>query len=81
MSQKNYLTVEQLSERIHYAPRYIRERLMKNVFREGEHYFYPFGGRRILFIWENIERDMVCVEHKSVDFTGIPLCRGGICHG
>jgi hypothetical protein len=80
MEKRNYLTVEELSERIHYAPRYIREKLMKTVFQEGEHYFYPFGGRRILFVWENIERDMM-TPRVSEDFPVIPLSRGGVCHG
>jgi hypothetical protein len=28
------------------------------VLLEGVHYFRPFGGRKILYIWERIERDM-----------------------
>lgn len=80
MKERCYLTVEQLANRIHYAPRYIREKLMKSVFREGEHYFYPFGGRRILFIWETIERDMMVTNVKD-EMPVIPLARGGVCRG
>jgi hypothetical protein len=50
-----YLTTDELSSRIKYDARYIRERLTKQVFREGVHYVRPFGGRKILFIWEEIE--------------------------
>lgn len=80
MSETHYLTVEELSERIHYKPRYIREKLMKRVFREGEHYFHPFGGRRLLFIWPAIERDMQQPIMEN-DLPIIPLANGGICHG
>ena len=52
------LTTEQLAERIHYDARTIRDRLKDTVFREGVHYFRPFGGRKLLFVWEAIARDM-----------------------
>lgn len=84
-SQEKYLTVEQLAKKIHYSPRYIRERMMKDVMLEGRHYIYPFGGRRILFIWENIEEDMLKTNtpEKGSDEQGtvIPLSRGGVCYG
>lgn len=80
MEHNNYLTVDQLAARIHYTPRYIREKLIKKVLREGEHYFHPFGGRRILFVWENIERDMLNMTQVD-DLPIIPLATGGICHG
>lgn len=53
-----YLTTEELSIRIKYDPRYIRERLKDKIFRKGIHYIQPFGGRKILFIWEEIEKIM-----------------------
>ncbi|MBS63174.1 MAG: hypothetical protein CMN27_09515 [Salinisphaera sp.] len=53
-----YLTTEALAERIHYDVRTIRDRLKDSVLIEGKHYFRPFGGRKILYIWETIERDM-----------------------
>ncbi|MGN8200535.1 hypothetical protein ACS8Y6_17800 [Salinisphaera sp. RV14] len=53
-----YLTTEALAERIHYDVRTIRDRLKDSVLLEGRHYFRPFGGRKILYIWETIERDM-----------------------
>ena len=55
---QTYLTTEELSHRIKYDVRTIRERLKDSVLLEGIHYLRPFGGRKILFIWEQIEEDM-----------------------
>lgn len=60
-----YLTTEELSSVIKYDARVIREQLKDNVLFEGVHYIRPFGGRKILFIWERIEEEMlngVCLE-------------------
>ena len=54
----DYLTTDQLSARIHYDARTIRTQLKDRVLIEGIHYIRPFGGRKILFIWQAIERDM-----------------------
>ena len=54
-----YLSTEQLSERIHYTPRTIRNELLDSCLFEGRHYIRPFNRRKILFIWENIESDML----------------------
>lgn len=53
-----YLTTEELSERIKYNARTIRNDLKDSVLLEGRHYIRPFGQRKILFIWEHIEEDM-----------------------
>ena len=53
-----YLTTKELSERIHYNERTIRNQLKDSVLIEGVHYIRPFGGRKILFVWERIEEDM-----------------------
>ena len=45
-----YLTTDELSQRIKYDARTIRNRLKDSVLLEGIHYFRPFGGRKILFI-------------------------------
>lgn len=50
-SNQTYLTTDELSQRIKYEPRFIRSRLKDNVLIEGKHYFRPFGGRKILYIW------------------------------
>ena len=55
---QTYLTTEELSARIKYDPRTIRNRLKDSVLLEGVHYIRPFGGRKILYIWERIEKDM-----------------------
>ena len=57
MSQ-TYLTTDELAERIKYDPRTIRNQLKDSVLLEGVHYFRPFGGRKILYVWEKIEADM-----------------------
>ncbi|TPE46599.1 hypothetical protein FJM67_15885 [Maribrevibacterium harenarium] len=54
-----YLSTEQLSDRIHYTPRTIRNELLDSCLLEGRHYIRPFNRRKILFIWENIEADML----------------------
>ena len=53
-----YLTTQELSERIKYNPRTIRNELKDTVLIEGIHYIRPFGGRKILYVWEEIEKDM-----------------------
>lgn len=55
---RTYLTAAELSARIKYDARTIRNRLVDAVLLEGVHYIRPFGRRKILFIWEAIERDM-----------------------
>lgn len=73
-----YLTTEALAERIHYDARTIRNRLKDSVLLEGRHYIRPFGGRKILFIWEAIERDMRV--GRAVTNDAIPMASGGVCH-
>lgn len=57
MSQ-TYLTTQELAERIKYDARTIRNQLKDSVLIEGVHYIRPFGGRKILYVWEQIEKDM-----------------------
>jgi len=45
-----YLTTDELSVRIKYDSRTIRDRLKDSVLLEGRHYFRPFGGRKILYM-------------------------------
>ncbi|EKO3618265.1 MULTISPECIES: hypothetical protein [Vibrio] len=54
-----YLTTKELSERIKYDDRTIREQLKDSVLFEGVHYVRPFGGRKILFLWERIEEEIL----------------------
>jgi hypothetical protein len=73
-----YLTTDELSSLIKYDPRTIRERLKDSVLLEGVHYIRPFGGRKILYIWEKIEADMGCMVPQTF---AIPMANGGVCHG
>lgn len=47
-------TTDELSDRIKYDARTIRDRLKDSVLLEGQHYIRPFGGRKTLYIWEHI---------------------------
>ena len=76
---QTYLTTDALAQRIHYDARTIRECLKDSVLLEGTHYIRPFGGRKILFIWEAIERDMHLA--SSENSTTIPMSNGSVCHG
>lgn len=74
-----YLTTDELSAKIKYDVRTIRERLKDSVLLEGTHYVRPFGGRKILFVWEAIERDM---HLPSSDCSiGLPMANGTVLHG
>lgn len=75
---ETYLTTKALAARIHYDPRTIRNRLKDSVLLEGIHYVRPFGRRKILYIWEAIERDMRKIARGG---GPIPLSRGGLCGG
>jgi hypothetical protein len=78
MASVTYLTTDELSSKIKYDSRTIRESLKDSVLLEGVHYIRPFGGRKILYIWESIEADMARMTAKSF---AIPMANGGVCHG
>lgn len=79
MEGSTYLTTAELSTRIKYDSRTIRDRLKDSVLLEGRHYIRPFGGRKTLYIWEAIEKDMA--QHSSqFGMVGIPLASGGAIH-
>ncbi|MHB1945497.1 MAG: hypothetical protein ACYCPE_09665 [Metallibacterium sp.] len=80
IAASTYLTTEELAARIKYDPRTIRERLKDSVLLENRHYFRPFGGRKILYIWEAIERDMFN-EGMAPIAREIPMANGSVCHG
>lgn len=64
--ENTYLTTDQLAERIHYTARTIRNELVDSCLFEGKHYIRPFGRRKILFIWESIETDMLASSDDSI---------------
>lgn len=78
---QEFLTTDELAARIKYDVRTIRERLKDSVLIEGTHYFRPFGGRKILFIWEAIQRDMhKDVPRASMTMMSIPMANGSTLH-
>jgi hypothetical protein len=79
MSALTYLTTDELSSRIKYDSRTIRERLKDSVLLEGRHYIRPFGGRKTLYLWEHIEFDMAQV--SAVGLQSIPMANGSVLHG
>lgn len=93
MEQPTYLTTEELAVLIRYDARTIRNRLKDSVLLEGIHYIRPFGGRKILFIREAIERDLnhrtdrseepaaTAPSRKLRAETMIPMAAGGYCNG
>ena len=75
---QTYLTTDELSARIKYEARFIRSRLKDNVLLEGKHYIRPFGGRKILYIWEIIEADMKKASMNNG--LAIPMANGAVVH-
>ena len=74
-----YLTTEELSSRIKYDVRTIRQCLKDSVLFEGVHYIRPFGGRKILFVWDRIAEDMT--KTSAASLAAIPMANGGVLHG
>lgn len=82
MSEQTYLTTNELSSKIKYDSRTIREQLKDSVLIEGVHYLRPFGGRKILYVWETIERDMMTgFGRKPQVMISIPMANGAVIHG
>jgi hypothetical protein len=74
----NFVTTAELSMLMKYDCRTIREQLKDSVLLEGVHYIRPFGGRKILYDWEIIKRDM---RKFSQHAMAIPMTRGGVTNG
>jgi hypothetical protein len=77
--QPELLTTEELSARIKYDVRTIRERLKDSVLLEGVHYIRPFGGRKILYVWDRIAEDLF--QASSSSSLAIPMASGGVARG
>lgn len=78
--ETEYLTTEQLAERIQYEPRTILNCLKDKVMKEGIHYIRPFGRRKILWLWDAIERDMADFSQSRAPV--IPMAKGRVAnHG
>lgn len=75
-----YLITEELSERIKYDCRTIRQNLKDSVLLEGKHYIKPFGRRKILFLWEEVEKTMLAGS-RNCESLSIPMANGEVCYG
>jgi hypothetical protein len=49
------------------------------VLLEGVHYIRPFGRRKILYVWDAIERAIG--NHSRIDPVAIPMANGGLLNG
>ena len=74
-----YLTTEELAERIKYDCRTIRQSLKDTVLLEDLHYIKPFGRRKILFLWEEVEKTML-TSARNEESLAIPMANGGVCY-
>lgn len=74
-----YLTTEELAERIKYDCRTIRQSLKDTVLLEGLHYIKPFGRRKILFLWEEVEKTML-TSARNEESLAIPMANGSVCY-
>ena len=77
--QSELLTTDELAARIKYDARTIRERLKDSVLIEGVHYIRPFGGRKILYVWDRVAEDMA--KSSSLPSSAIPMANGGFLRG
>lgn len=73
------LTSRELASRIKFSANYINSTLRDSVFIEGKHYIRPFNGRKILYIWEEIELDLYRSACRNVSY--IPMAGGRVCNG
>lgn len=56
---QTYLTSRELAARIKYKPQVINQLLKDSILIEGVHYIRPFGRRKILYLWEAVEQQML----------------------
>lgn len=78
MDDPTYLTTDELAARIKYDARTIREQLKDAVLLEGVHYIRPFGGRKILYLWEAVQADMAKASRRR---GLVPLAGGRVANG
>lgn len=72
--EKEYLSLEELCQRIPYRPQTVRNLMSQGVLRQGVHYFKPTS-RRIVFKWEAVRAWIEGNDRK--ERLMIPLARGG----
>jgi len=82
-----YMSIDQLAEVTTYSKTTLTRGTISKRMVEGIHYVCPFGGKKKLYIWEAIERDMFQVSQNVSYASGefrkpaIPMANGGVCHG
>jgi hypothetical protein len=70
-SGSTYLTARELAERIKYKPNVISNMLKDSVLIEGVHYVRPFGRRKVLYLWDAVERTMLNGGAQSAAVTAM----------
>lgn len=70
-SSVTYLTARELADRIKYKPNVINNMLKDSVLIEGVHYVRPFGRRKVLYLWEAVERTMLEGGTQSAAMTAM----------
>ena len=81
LENNTLLTAKELALRIKFSSGYINRKLKDNVFLEGVHYIQPFGSRKVLYLWENIQQVMYSKNQTKEKPFLIPLSSGGFLHG
>ena len=75
MIEEEYLTIEELGERLKLRPKTIKNKMASGIFRKGVHYFRPKGlGPR--FKWSAV---VSWVEQQQTPLNGdglVPMARG-----
>lgn len=66
-----YLTTRELADRIKYKPTVINNMLKDAVLIEGVHYIRPFGRRKVLYLWEAVERAMLAGAKQAASHTSM----------
>ena len=79
MDKFTYLNAESVAKKLDYSPRYFKEVIVKNFLEENVHYIRGFGGRKLIFIWEKIEEELLG-KLQSHNFS-IPMSSGGFLNG
>jgi len=74
-----YISLEELALRTTYSKTTLsRGHITRNMI-EGVHFVRPLGGKKKLYLWDAIERDMF--NTTLDDMEEIPMANGGKCHG
>ncbi len=70
--QITYLTAHELSQRIKYKPNVINNQLKDSVLIEGKHYVRAFGRRKILYVWEAVQAELMAGASQAAERSAMP---------